>query len=575
MNEFIQKQNEFYEKLKYYQKRMNIISILRFIVFVFMIIFLLYGYFQKNNYGYILSIISFILFFILVYIHNQYKKKYHYLDAKYKVCNKHIQRIQGKWQEFSETGEQFMSDKDYKAIDLDIFGHASLFQMINVASTYYGQKYLANLFMNDTNKDEIFERQKAIAELSSMKDFVIEMETLNVSLKNDSYLENWIQQMKELKVKKVSNMIFIIPVITIIAFIGVCFSIGYPYNRILLEIGFVLQLAVSLICYSYHSSLFGPIIKLSDGMQCYVKSFDKIHEMTFQSELLKDMQNHIDENAIKALSILTSRMSYRQNIVAFVLLNGFGLFDFYLTNQYANWLELYANKITDYFKSFGELEAFMSLSILKIDEFDVCMPIITDYKELSFKNLKHPLINKAVGNDFKMSESCCIITGSNMSGKTTFMRMIGLNLVLAYCGGYVFGECLICNPMHILTSMRIKDNVEEGISSFYGELLRIKEMIDYAKEKQPMICFIDEIFKGTNSLDRIAGAHETIKKLSQEHIYILVTTHDYELTHLDCLNYHFEEYYKDNKIYFDYSIKDGPSTSSNGQFLLKQVGILE
>ena len=168
-----------------------------------------------------------------------------------------------------------------------------------------------------------------------------------------------------------------------------------------------------------------------------------------------------------------------------------------------------------------------------------------------------------------------MITGSNMSGKTTFMRTIALNLILAYAGGFVFAKNMSCFPMHIMTSMRVKDNVEEGISTFYGELLRIKEMIEYSHKKQPMICFIDEIFKGTNSLDRIAGAKATIEKLSLPYAYTFLTTHDLELGQLKKQNYHFDEYYEDEHIYFDYKIKKGISKSSNGQFLLKQVGILD
>ncbi len=576
MNEFVQKQNKIYKNLKDKQKIMNIIALLRFIMFILMILFLLIGYFYQRYYFYILSVISLIIFIVLVYFHQNSKKQYDYYYALNQVYQRHILRIQGKWKDFSETGEQFINDKDYKITDLDILGSSSLFQMINVASTYQGQQYLSYLLTHDSQKDDIVKRQEAISELATMKEFVIEMETLNIFLNNQS-LDKWLHKIKEMKVKKVSPTIFILSIITIMGFIGVCLSIGYPYNRIILEVGFIIQLAISLITYGMHSALFEPVMKLSDGIHNYLKSFEKIKSMHFQSDYLKEVQNNIDVDALKELSVIASRMNYRQNIIAFVLLNGLGLFDFYITNQYSEWLDLYQDKVAGYFETFGILEALMSLSILKIDEFEVCMPTITDHKSLSFKNLRHPLIDKdkAIGNDFEMKGSSCIITGSNMSGKTTFMRTVALNLVLAYSGGYVFGDTLECYPMHIMTSMRVKDNVEEGISTFYGELLRIKDMIEYSKNNLPMICFIDEIFKGTNSLDRIAGAKETIQKLSQDHIYLFVTTHDYELTHLNGLNYHFEEYYKDNRIYFDYHIKNGPATSSNGQFLLKQVGIIE
>ena len=205
----------------------------------------------------------------------------------------------------------------------------------------------------------------------------------------------------------------------------------------------------------------------------------------------------------------------------------------------------------------------------------ICQPNL----ELSFHHLRHPLIpqDKVVGNDFHLEHQTNVITGSNMSGKTTFMRTVALNLVLAQAGGYVFADDMTCSYMHILTSMRVRDNVEEGISTFYGELLRIKDMITYSQTQQPMICFIDEIFKGTNSLDRIAGAKATLEKLSLPYCMVFITTHDFELTKMDHVlysNYHFEEHYVDGQLCFDYQIKKGPSTSTNGKFLLQQVGIL-
>lgn len=382
-----------------------------------------------------------------------------------------------------------------------------------------------------------------------------------------------------------SSFIFVVSILTILSLIGMIIHFGSPYNQVVFEVGVVFQLCFSLCYLKQHQSLFSPIVKLEKSLSQYKEMFILIQKEKFHCQELKDIQKRIvsQTNAIKGiekLSILSQRVHYRQNIFAYILLNALIMFDFIIRNQYIQWLQEYQSSMNDWFQSLSEIEAYMSLCILKIDDYPVTMPHIHQEQVLSFKNLRHPLIpvDKAVGNDFQLNHQTCIITGSNMSGKTTFMRTVGLNLVLAYAGGYVFADEMHCSLMHIMTSMRVKDNVEEGISTFYGELLRIKEMISYAQNKKPMLCLIDEIFKGTNSLDRIAGAHATIEKLSLPYIYLFLTTHDLELCHhssIDIDLYHFDEYYENNQIQFDYLIKKGISHTTNGKFLLKQLGIID
>ncbi|MCD8027639.1 MAG: hypothetical protein LUF02_03040 [Erysipelotrichaceae bacterium] len=189
MDEFLQKQNEIYKNLKDKQHTMNIIALFRFIVFILIILFLLIGYFYQKYNFYIFSLVALIIFMILVYFHQKSKEQYDYFYALNQVYLRHILRIQGKWKDFSENGEQFINDKDYKITDLDILGPSSLFQMINVASIYQGKKYLSYLLTHDSQKDDIIKRQEAISELSSIKEFVIEMEALNILLNNQSLID--------------------------------------------------------------------------------------------------------------------------------------------------------------------------------------------------------------------------------------------------------------------------------------------------------------------------------------------------------------------------------------------------
>jgi DNA mismatch repair ATPase MutS len=171
-----------------------------------------------------------------------------------------------------------------------------------------------------------------------------------------------------------------------------------------------------------------------------------------------------------------------------------------------------------------------------------------------------------------------LITGSNMSGKSTYLRTAGINLVLAYAGAAVCAKEFACDVFNIYTCMRISDNIEKNTSSFYAELLRIKEIVDESKTNK-VFFLLDEVFKGTNSQDRHEGAKILIKKLIENKAVGLVSTHDLELGVLEkesdseIRNYHFKEYYEDNKIYFDYKINTGISTTKNAMYLIKMIGI--
>lgn len=549
-----------------------------------MIVNILVGYFQNKHFLYILSIICLIVFISIVFYHHQIHEKLNNSQAQCDVLLNHIMRLEYQWDQF-DNGHIFLNDKDYCSMDLDVFGHHSLYQMINICFTDLGKKRLAEVLTHQKfDENEIKERQEAVLELSQHLNFVLQMQTYGrfIDKKNEKSIYQFIQSDKP--VKTISKYILIIPIITCIALLLSILSLGQPYSAIVAEVGIVMQLSYAFICMPHHNCFFKPIAKLNKSLKGYFAIFDLIEKENFESKNLKHIQNMFlypkqSTLGIGLLSQISQGVTYRQNIFAFVLLNALFSFDVILIRRYQKWFQEYGQNLQQWIETLAELEVYMSLSVTAIDDFDVCMPTVKKDMALSFENLRHPLIEcqKAVGNTWTLKTQTNIITGSNMSGKTTFMRTIGLNLILAYAGGFVFGDKMICSLMRIYTSMRVKDNVEEGISTFYGELLRIKDMIDESENTQLMICFIDEIFKGTNSLDRLVGAKATIEKLSLPHCLLFMTTHDFELCQLnnvEITNYHFDEFYKDEKIYFDYHIKDGQSQSTNGQFLLKQLGIM-
>ena len=573
---------ELQEKTSAYKKQSNFYALIRFLLCLLIIADLLIGYFEKKPYLYMISFIALIIFLVLIHFHQRVKEKYTIASKKCEIYEHHLLRKEGKWDQF-DNGEEFIKENDFLSSDLDIFGHHSLYQFINICFTKRGKAKLAtHLSTQSLSLDEMKRRQKAVQELSTMYDFIYDIETYGSFIQDISNKE-----LKQIQDSKSSISIFslILPLMTIISFLLMVFHLLVPYSSIIFEIGLVSQIIFTFLRFSKHQTLFEPIAHFHKNLSHYVHVFDLIQKQNFQSPFLINIHEKLTHDilaakAIEQLSRIAVYVGYRQNIFVFILFNALFSYDKLCAYFYQKWINAYGHKLEIWLEALADLEVCMSLSIVKVDDFDVCLPDVDNEFDLSFHHLRHPLIDpvKVIGNDWHLQKNMNVITGSNMSGKTTFMRSIALNLILAYAGGFVFAKTMICSPMNIYTSMRVKDNVGEGISTFYGELMRIKMMIEASQKQEPMICFIDEIFKGTNSLDRIAGAKATIEKLSLPYCLTFITTHDFELcssTQIEVQNYHFDEYYENNHIYFPYIIKDGQSQSTNGQFLLKQLGIME
>ena len=249
------------------------------------------------------------------------------------------------------------------------------------------------------------------------------------------------------------------------------------------------------------------------------------------------------------------------------------------------WRKNSGSKIPEKLDAIGEWEALMSLSMMRMIYPDSAVPEIVDSSEPYFigVGIGHPLIPEKtlVRNDFELHKGCAMITGSNMSGKTTLLRTVGINSVLAFAGAVCPCISLKLSLMNIGASMRIEDNLGEGVSTFYAELVKIERIVKMADSGRPLLFLIDEIFRGTNSKDRTDGAWTVLQKLHKPSIIGLMSTHDYELCKMntngevDLVYYHFSEFYDDDGLHFDYKLKNGMSTETNAKYLMKLVGITD
>lgn len=568
------------------------ISSVRVVLVLVVILSLFSGYYMNKEYLYLVSLLALLIFIWLIKKHDKIIEEKEYIQTKEKVLLRYIDRYNNSWKEFEETGIEYLTSSHGIAKDLDIVGKQSLFQYISIANTGRGKKQLVKRLTTILYTiPDLQKQQEAVKELSNKQDFVLDLEIYGQMIPRKESLEKGLEEfitIVQLQKKQMSMGIFkyLIPMITITAIILAIFGIAFKWTVLLSAIFIGSQLVITGIMAYKNHLLFKQVVQVSSCFKRYYSICKIIEQQTFTSEYLLSLQDKMYKpnatKAIKELDTILDAIKQRSNVMAFLLFNSILLWDVHCKERFNQWILEYGESLDTWLEVIGELEALSSLQVILQIKPVTSFPSIESTKVpiLQFKNLSHPLISndKAIDNTFTMESPLCVITGSNMSGKTTFLRTIGLNLMLAYAGGPVLAKEWHSSLLQIYTSMRIEDDVS-GISTFYGELLRVKEIVEASKQPNFMIAFIDEIFKGTNSNDRIIGAKETVKRLSLPHVLTFITTHDFELCQLEddikCSNYHFEEYYQDNKIYFDYKIKQGRSTTTNAQYLLKMVGIIE
>ncbi|WP_040192206.1 MutS family DNA mismatch repair protein [Clostridium culturomicium] len=533
-----------------------------------------------------------LLFFIgLIIYHGKIKEKIQAAEVMIDINNKYLKRISGEWVTFKDIGSEFVDRAHPYSFDLDIVGQESIFQLINITSTWKGRNRLAKVLLDSNfSAEDISKRQKAVDELKDKLELCQFMEyegkRKSGALESPEKLLAFIKDKNKLfKNKVLKKFLYYMPMVTIsVSMVIVVFKLSYLYD--LITIFLVLQLLAWAAGLMRISRAFAAISYFKGALEDYEGILKLLENQKFETEMLRDIYGSLFNkdksaaSAIKELTRIAEKIDMRNNGFFFMVLNGLFLWDYQCIFSIESWKEKYSDIIEYWLDTIGEVEALMSISVLNHISDEVTFPIIEEEPMIfEAEDLGHPLISKKarVNNSIKMSRSILIITGSNMSGKTTFLRTIGINLVIAYCGGAVYSKKMRCSKMNMYTSMRITDDLKAGISTFYGELIRIKEIIEGASRQENMIFLIDEIFRGTNSRDRIEGALAVIKNLNREGVMGAITTHDLELCVLEkserIRNFHFKEYYKDNKIYFDYKLKSGVSKTTNAKYLMKIVGI--
>lgn len=594
----VNKALSFYEEkiLKYKANIENLnyiiskLSILRLLIVGVAIILSYYFYKRENIISLIMSLILlFIIFIIIAYYHNikiNEKKEY---EVYININRKGISRIKGEFKENEDKGEEFLKDEHPFVSDLDIFGRNSLFQMINSTKTKFGRSKLFKMLTLESipTRDEILKKQDAIKELGSKVEWRQSLEvksTLKKSgTKDIDELLKWAKSKNEIKpLFKIIPYLFIVTtVMSVVLVILNVLPISYLILMFMINYLVVKILTKDLI----------PIIKLFDkhkkDIEAYTNLLMLIDNENFESIFLKDLKLKLKNNSkscvkeMKELKKLVDWLGDSSSNAYYLLLNITILSDIFILRNLEEWRKINGDKLKKWLDIMGEFEALSSISNLSFDFENWSYAKIVDEDIVEAIDIGHPMLGeRAVVNSFTLTsnEKVALITGSNMSGKSTFLRTIGLNLLLSYIGAPSCSKSFTCGIFSIYTCMRTKDNLEESISSFYAEILRIKILIEAAKKGEKVFFLLDEIFKGTNSKDRHEGAKVLINQLVNNKALGLVSTHDLELCDLEktkiwLKNYNFQEYYEKNNIKFDYKLRIGKSKTQNAVHLMKLAGI--
>lgn len=589
----IEERQLLYDKqLQEQKKSEGTITLLRAVTFISGFCLVAVGFGDEKDALWITGVALLIAFVFLVRGHNKLDMKVKRLAARRATCDRVIARFQDKWNNIADNGEEFLNSDDFFAKDVDMLGFNSLYQKINLGHTPKGRKRLATLFsLQESDVRERATRQEAVKELMEDVDFVIDYSAATSLLNNKKAKSDSIDEFAKYCGDKSKGTLpgwakvirFIFPAIFWISLI--LWACGVTHYGFAL-IAFFVNLSITILTRHVTDGVIQPLYVMCLLFEGYMDVLETVRDKSFKSQQLSQLYDSLcgdkgSYQAFKALKGISQAYNIMFNPVLHQVLSSLFFWDYQLAVAVSSWKKKYGENISGCFDNIGELEALISLALVGvIHQCGWGELTYDDNVSLKVVDAYHPLIDqtKVISNSAAIESGITIITGSNMSGKTTFLRTLAINLALLYMGAPVCAKEFKSSYMKIFTSMRVTDDVAHGISTFYAEILRIKTMSEYKEKNEPMLCLIDEIFKGTNSADRIVGAKGVILGLAAPNTMVMVSTHDFELCTLtnedgsQVTNYHFEEYYQDDQLRFDYKIKDGRCTTTNARAILKMAG---
>lgn len=579
-------------QLQQVKKQIFRISMLRLALFIAGIAGL-YFFFNQTTLLIICICLTFLPLFILVKIHNRFFIRKEWLETQARIIQEELQALSGDYSSF-EDGKEYVNPEHPYSFDLDIFGRRSLFQSINRTCTFFGKVRLAEWLQNHLHKKTSIEkRQEMIREISEHTLFREQFRVAGLVHHGQSSdgekIQAWSQSPTQyLHAGWVKVFIWGVPVINSLLLIT-SLAGWTSFSWLGLSFGIFLVLSFGIIKRAtYIQETYGKQLKSLNG---YARLIALAKAENWKSAGMQELMERFNLNgqspiqALQQLSKELDRLDLRNNQFLYVLLEGSIFFQLQEIVRIERWKARYGQHISKWLETVGELDALCSLGTFAYNHPQYTYPELTE-KPFCFlaTQMGHPLMpaSQCVKNDATIPSRpfFLIITGANMAGKSTYLRTIGVNYLLACIGAPVCCERLKLHPNQLITSLRTSDSLSDNESYFFAELKRLKRIIDLLNQGQQLFIILDEILKGTNSMDKQKGSFDLIRQFMQLKANGIIATHDLLLGSLikqfpeEIRNYCFEADIKENELTFSYKLREGVAQNMNACFLMKKMGII-
>ncbi|MEO1516042.1 MAG: hypothetical protein AAFV95_13550 [Bacteroidota bacterium] len=570
------------------ENKYNRLALFRLLLFVSSVGLAIYFWSMHPLAGAAFIFFSLLGFARFVFWHLSIRKSQRFHEALTQVNENEIRAISGDHSMFAD-GTSFSDPLHPYLIDLDVFGPHSFFQFTNRTSTAIGCRYLAQFLSRPVEMADIDRRQQSITELKEELEWRQRFQAYGMATEDDlqhiESLEEWMSAPSFVENNRLYLFALILNPIwaTGVLLLFIFYLPWYAALALMLPTFWIIRKTLEPINQTHvRTAKAGKILAFYADLIRHIEAKD------FGAPQLQDLKNVFSTGPVKAsksidqLSYIISQLNVRYNAFA-VILNVIGLWDLYWVRRLELWKKINREALPQWFDSLQQMEALLSLATSWYNHPDWSLPTLVEEGPLEATSLGHPLIaaQERVNNDIHIPTEGHIklVTGSNMAGKSTFLRTLGLNVVLAGIGAPVCASSLRLPILEVYTSMRTQDALHESTSSFYAELKRLKTIIEAVESRKKVFFLLDEILKGTNSNDRHTGSKALIRQLIRSGGSGIIATHDLELGALEeqydgaIENLCMEVAIEDSQLRFDYKIRKGVSKSFNATLLMKEMGI--
>lgn len=569
-------------------KKDNKLSLFRLLSFLSFLAGVIWAVSSASGFSFLLPLILLFVFIAVLSEHQKTRRSIRETQTLKDLLQNEISVLHFKGNQYN-NGMAFRDpDHDFSQ-DMDLFGENSLFQYINRCATGVGVKTLANILRSDHTIESILERQEMIREMATEKDWSLDMRRMLYQKRMRDFSKEFLPEIKN-TIQPPAHyryLLFSSYLVLVLSLLSVPFL--KPGGWMLL-----VPVFFNMILFSRTGKFIKTIKAQLEGRERILNEYRKIlsvfEKKHWHSIYLRNLQKNLSADGVSSSKIIEklykrSRESeYTLNMLTAALLNYFFAWDLLVTIRIAGWFNQYAEKTREWFDVIGQVESLLSLANIQHNHNWIYPEIIQGDFCFQATDMGHPLIpeNERVNNSFTMKKpaTTSIITGSNMAGKSTFLRTIGANIILAHAGAPVCASQFKISIFRIMTYLTITDSLSENTSTFYREIKRLKKLLDSSKKDHNVLLLLDELLRGTNSADKARGSIAITRELVENEIPSVIATHNLELADMQkqyqqhIRNYYFDITIENNEeMRFDYKLKEGICNTFNASILLKEIGI--